>query len=227
MLQKQQNRLSMNKAVIDTLDGQPALWQDIPAFVIAHDQLRTSITGRDAAAGTQAAPTTGVTQDKEADITDAVDKVMVLAGNTAAYGMEVKNHDLVASLSFGRSYLLHLPDNEVYAVLNNMLTRVVDNADNTGDYNVTQAAIAAASVAVDKVRFSHTAPRRAIDGQAAATKSIPVLEADGRHALAKLDRLMRNYAQSQPGFYRQYRQARIIVDSGGRHDGDGGGSTPQ
>lgn len=223
MTQAQQNRLTMNKVVIKHLDDNAPVWQTLAAFKKAHDELLASVKGRNTAQGTQSQTTTGITRDKSADTEAAVKAVLKLAKNTAAYAIDQDNHDLYASLNYSKSYLLNLPDNEQGAFLQTMLDKVRGQVGNLGDYNVTAAAIAEAQSAVDKVKGGMTNPRGAIDTRSTATKSVPAYEADGRKALAKLDRLIHNFEDDAPEFVAQYRQARMIVDVGVRHEGDNSG----
>ncbi len=218
MNQKQQNRLMMNKAVANLNKDNQEIWQRVPAFARAQEELVASIMGRDKAAQVQSVPTTGATTGKQADAADAIDKILSLAKSCAAYAMETANHDLYARMSFAKYLLLRMPDNEQVATLTEMMRQIDAHAEQLGDYGVTKEAVAAAHAALDRVDTGITAPRSITDAGAAATKSVLQWEAQSYHALGIMDRLVHVFAEKSPDFVRQYRQARIIVDSGMRHD---------
>jgi hypothetical protein len=220
MTQKQQNRLTMNKTVLQLIDANPAIWQTLAPFSRARNELAASITARDSALQTQSGTSTGATRDKENDGNEAIGLVLALARNASAYAIEQKNNDLYARLSYNLFYLTHLPDNEQVAALKEMLKQLTDHAPALTEYNITEEALKEARAVVQKLGEGLTTPRSIIDEQASATQSIPQLETMGRHALGIMDKLIHNFSERNADFVRQYRNARIIVDSGIRHEQD-------
>lgn len=219
MTQKQQNRLSMYKAVADHLNAHQSLWQKFAPFSAAAGALRQAIANLDKALQQQAvANSTGATADKASLVQVAVKRVSALARNAAVYAITANNIELYAQLDYPRSYLERLPDNEQVAMLQAMLGKVQEHAASLGDYMVTKKGIADAQTAIDAAATALVRPRTVIDAHSTATANIPALLTEGRYQLDLMDKLIHNFADDAPDFVTNYRQARIVVDSGIRHE---------
>ena len=223
MTQKQQNRLSSDKAVLQVLNGNKPVWQSLAPFTRAHDELAAAVAMRDGALKDQATTSDGVTTDKEAIVDDAITKVLAISRNTAAYALEAHKADLYVQVSHSRSYLLNLPDNVQHGVLQAMINAVSAQGDDVAEYGVTGDMVTAAQAAVTKAGDALADPRTRIGEHATATKTIPGAEKAARHALARMDKLIYSFSDTQPAFVSNYRQARIIVDAGIRHEAKVGG----
>ena len=219
MNQKQQNRLSMYKAVADHLKANDGLWKTFVPFAIAAGGLSNTIHSLDKALQQQAATASaGATADKNNLGLDAVKLVLVLARNTAAYAMTSSNMELYTQLDRPRTYLERLPDNEQVATLQAMLDKIQAHAANLKDYKVDKQKIADAQAAVNAAAAALARPRTVIDAHSTATGNIPALQSQARLHLGVLDKLIYNFTDEAPDFVSNYHQARIVVDSGIRHE---------
>lgn len=125
MTQTQQNRLSMYKAVADHLNSNPDLWKKFAPFAAAAAGLQQVIAGMDNALLQQkTANSTGVTADKDHLIGKAIQQVLALARNGAAYALAGNHMALYAQLDYSRTYVERLPDNEQVALLQSMLDQL-------------------------------------------------------------------------------------------------------
>ncbi len=219
MNQKQQNRLSMNKAVADLLFFRQSVWAGLPSFAAAADRLKNTIGLLDQALQRQSAvDTTGAAADKANAGAAAIKRVMLLAHNAAAYALAHNKMELYQHVNHSRSYLDRLNDNELPNTLQGMLDKVGEQAAFLGEYNVTPQKIAEAQAAINEVAAILTRPRTLTDEHSTATASIPVLEKEVRRLLAMLDKLIRNFEDDAPELLSDYEHARIIVDRGIRHE---------
>ena len=219
MTQTQQNRLTMNRTLLDLLLANFITWQASAPFSRAYNQLLPSVTNREAAAKKQATSTTGITDDNEGHAAVAVARVLKMAANVRAYALEKGNHDLFTKLNFTTSFLLHISETRQHAALQSIIETMTAELPNLGEFpEVTSAALTQAQAAVDIAHTSLTAPRTAINSRSVATDSIPGQELIARQAIAVMDNLVGNYTDTASDFVSQYWKARVIVDSGIGHD---------
>jgi len=229
MNQKQQNRLMMNKTVSTVNKTNVAVWMGLKAFGFAQEALLASIFNRDKAAQTQSGTSTGTTLDKKQNTENAIDAVLKVARNTAAYAVSASDQALFASMNYSKSHFVNLPDNEQVASLAEIMKQVKVALPNLDNYGVTSENIMYADFLVKQIGDAITSPRDMIDAQSSATISVVNEEAASRKALSIMDRLIHNFSDDAADYVRQYRQARIIIDSGIRHEETptvGGGDTP-
>ena len=83
------------------------------------------------------------------------------------------------------------------------------------DYGVTAATLTTLQTAIDKYVDASSAPRNAITLRKGATAELRALLKDTNKLLTKrLDALMEQFAETKPEFYRDYQNARIVIDLG-------------
>jgi hypothetical protein len=220
MNQKQQNRLSMMKAVRDTNQAAKETWEGMKPYKKANDDLNAKITEIDQAAEDQQLSSTGITQDKQAWAEAAVDKVLNIAKNGRVYALEVKNLDLHEQLDVSEFYLLNLPDNEQNAALKAVLTAINPFVNNLADYMITAAVMDEAQAAVAQSEEVLAKPRTAITAHSTVTASVNTLLTEATRILERMDDLIHNFEKTNPAFVSNYKNARMIIDRGSRSDGN-------
>lgn len=214
MDQRQQDRLFMMKAVRDTNKAAKTTWENMKPFKNLNDELTTVIDEIDQAAQGQQITSTGITQDKQSLTTIAVNKVLQIARNASVYALQINNNDLFAQLNVNKFYLLNLPDNEQAAALKAVFTAVEPFVNELEDYMITAEVIDDAKAAVSQSELILTKPRTTIVTRTTATASVSALLNKGRLILAKMDRLIHNFMETNPVFVSNYKGARIIIDRG-------------
>ena len=226
MDQRQQNRLSMMKAVQATNLAHKSAWVNMKPFKKVNDELDSLIATLDKAAEGQQANSTGVTEDKESLAETAVKMVLGIANNASAYALETKDNTLFAKLDVSKFRLLTLPDNEQAAALNAILSAVEPIVVKLADYNITAAVMKNAHDAVNASNGALSNPRMVINSRSTATASVPVLLRDGKGILARMDRMIHNFEDADAAYVSNYKGARNTIDVGSRSENKGKGVTP-
>ena len=219
MNQKQENRLSMNRAVRNELFAHRSTWENMKPMVKAVAALEEGIKRLDNTVVRQANTSKGITIDKEALATIAVDLVLKIAANVKAYALEEHNQAIYVQVDYNRTRLLTMSDNEQLAVLHTILNTSEGIVAVLKDYNVTASTIARTRNAVAALGAAMVLPRMAINARRTATLLMIDYEQDVRLALDKLDNMMHNFEEINPVLVSNYKQARIVVDYGIRHTG--------
>ncbi len=221
MEQKDQNRLSMWKAVAHHLEANKAIWRHTPPFQRAVTALEDAIDAASEALRHQIAAGGGSRDDKETREEQAIDQVLRIAQSAKAYAMEEGDHALMAAVDYSRNALGRLPQNELVEKLRQMVAVAAVRSRALLEYGITKGEYEAALHAIEAYDQAITAPREAVAGRKAVTASVPALMKAGADILVRLDNLVHLFEAAHPQFVEAYKANRIIVDAGRRGSGDG------
>ena len=139
-----------------------------------------------------------------------------VAAQVAAYAAQANNRTLLARVGFSRTKLTAGGDQDAVSRCRAVHTAASEHLAALTKYRVDAAKLTALDNAIKAFQALITAPRDSTTQSASATRQLPALfkQAD---ALLKeqLDKLMGDYAVSEPTFHGEYLAARVIVDAGG------------
>ena len=218
MKQTKLNVLAMHERVLTFLKKNDSIWQSFEPMLPQVDALRESVERRRQALAGQQVQTQGATTAKSDAQLAAIDQLLRISKFANAYALAIHNTELYAQTMRSRSYLRGLPDDQALAVLRQMHGAIEPYLADLQPYGVTPAQLTEASQAIDKAQELRNAPRSVVDTRKTAGSSIPAQEQAGRQALKVMDKTIHFFDDTHPKFVAGYRNARIIIDDGVRHD---------
>ena len=222
------NTFAMDQAVNVVLlkPAYKPLWQPIPGFVKLQASLATEIAFITKNAPKTLRRKTGSAEDKEAARLALCKAALIIAGAVAAYAHQAGNHELLVRVDTTLTLLLGGRGQDSYSKCEDILSAATANLVALADYAVTQASLDNLQQLLDDYDELLPLPQVAI-GSAKSTGQAIDASLDRIDGILNngLDNLMLKFEDTNPDFFNDYTNARIIIDRPGGH-GNGGSPTP-
>ena len=200
------------------------LWSGTPGFVRLQADLTAQIKTITDLSITQGRRKTGVADDKDAARQAMCKAANIVAGAVASYAHSVGNHELLTRVDTTPSILLGGRGKDSRDKCTDILDAATANLAALADYAVTQPDLDNLQQLIADFDELATAPQLAIGSAKSAGQAMDA-------AFDKIDGILNNgidnltlkYEDTNPDFFRDYTNARIIIDRPGGH---GNGGTP-
>jgi len=216
MTGKEENKLSMYLAIKAVCDRNTSTWQTLQAFADAYADFGARVTNIQNLAQSQAVDSTGLAADKDQLRKAMATAAAEVAGATNAYAKKVKNNDLAAKTNVSVSTFMEGRDTLAATNALNILAIANTNLANLAPYGVTAAKLTALKAKTDAYSASISKPRNAVaSGSTATTQMGNEFHAADAALKDEMDALVPQFASANATFVTDYKNARIIVDSGG------------
>jgi len=218
MEKNQNNKLSMGYSVQKVCNNYQSEWTGFVAFETAFNDFESILNNIGKSLDKQGIHIKGVSEDKIAAKELLTDKALEIGGAVFAFATDNNNLALKARVHLSRTNL----SNTRNALTVQRCQLIYDEAsaiiNQLGNYGLTSSSLADFQSKIDAFTAMIAAPRTAITERKGATDDIDKLMKKINAILTnKMDKLMEKYKTVNPEFYRQYFDARIIIDSGMRH----------
>jgi hypothetical protein len=223
------NKFAMAQAtnlVLTRKDYKP-IWQTLPGFVKHQGNLATEIAFITKNLPKTIRRKTGSAADKEAARLAMCKAALIIAGGVASYAHEAGNHELLVRVDTHLTLLMSGRGQDSLSKCDDIHAAATANLSVLADSGVTQANLDALQELITSYEELLPQPRVAISsakgvGQAidAALDRLDGILNNG------LDNLMLKFEDPNPDFYRDYTNARIVIDRPGGNGNGGNGSPP-
>ena len=215
---KQINKEAMYRSVAKVGDDHAALTATVVAYGRQLAALKSTCDTVDALAQAQEASRTGIAVDKSRITEILIGAVLAVAGGVAAWASENSNEEVRAKVNFAPTDLRKLRDAQIPE-----RARMV--AEEAGKHDLSEHGVG--PLVIDGLRTKIaaydaivSAPRDAQIKTKGLTQALAEQFKLGDKILSeRLDKLMEQFREPQPQFYRDYHNARTIVDRGGSQSG--------
>lgn len=215
MFNAQENKRSMYITIKDVLSKSKQIWNSLPAFQEAVNEFETTIANIDIQRLIQEGKTTGISEDKQKLSTEMMQLTNEFASTIFAYASKTGNNELMKKVSYSPSKLTNARDTILKDICQLVHSEATNIIAQLADYGKTQADLEKLSKAIDNFNTILAKPRTAIALRKTATTKLVELFKNGDNILKnRLDKLVENFQQSQPKFYKEYKTARIIINTG-------------
>jgi hypothetical protein len=219
MNKHQENKLSMYKTTRQALQNNTSVWEKVPAIVTTFKEFETSIEEIENLLKKQSIDLTGITQTKEERLSILADAAMAIAGPLHAFASQMSNSSLMQKVNIFRSDILDARDSTVIELVQIIADTAKENLTSLADFGINQASITDLQEKVDDFNAITSAPRISVTERKVITIELEKgLEETADLLNERLDKLIEQFKTTEPTFYDQYQNARIIVDSGIRHE---------
>lgn len=219
MTDRQENKRSMYLAVQRVCNRHNSVWSGLGAFVTAFGDFEGIIQQIEDARLIQEGQTTGITENKQKEEDEMIDKTIEVGSAVFAYASDTGNNELKEKVDYSPSALMRSRD----TILRDRCKLVHDETEKIiselGDYGIVETDLTELQKEIDDYTEIIAKPRTAIGTRATATTQLVELFKQGDNDLNdRMDRLVEQYKKDEKKFYREYRNARIIVDLGKRFE---------
>ena len=219
MTRDQENRLNMFFTTQEVLVDHNATWGATPAMVDANAAFDANIAALRTAVARQVTDITGHAKDKARALDALVALTLRMSGCVMAYAETTDNQALAEAMNIVPSELYKYRDSIVAERCQGVHDAANTHIANLAPYGIVAADVNSLQSAIDKYVALIPRPRTKITERKGATSEIGLLIRDTQRLLGRrMDMLMRGFMISHPDFYRQYQNARIIVDQGGQKE---------
>lgn len=217
MNQRDENFVTMCRAVQAVLTAQTAVWETNNAFknlVLKYDELLDDVAN---ATVNSEIVSTGATTDKANAERAAIKMTVNLAKRASVYALEEGNVELHDQLRVTKSTLERRPDTMTLAKMRDIHNRLTAVVADLADYGVLPADLTAMDGLINAYEAIIVRPRTLIvERKGYNQNTIPELLAEVRVVLYKMDSMINLYEGE--ALKQQYKDARIIIDLGGGSD---------
>lgn len=226
MTKRQENRLSMARAVQDILQQHAGIVSTIPAFAAAELELGQLIAGIGSLVQVQVKKTTGVSQDKQQVEAKAIRAAVKLAGAAKSYALAIQNNTLLDAVSYSATELGRMRDATLVSVLGTIRNKVSPVMAELASYGVSAADLTALEAAITAYDAIVVTPRTNATERVWATDQLDNLFKKLDTILKQMDGIAQLKKETEPEFFIMYSSARKIVDNTGRRPAESGPGIP-
>jgi hypothetical protein len=213
----QENKLSMNDAVVETNERNITAVDSVPALKTAHLNLKAKVANIKTMKEVQSLVTSGVTEDKAFALVEMADMAVIIIGAGSAFARVKNNNTLLENINYSRSNLIYKRDEDAYTKCMKVYNELNPFIGELSDYGITPEMMADFLLLINNFNSEVQSPRGAITTRKSATLQIVDLFKDSDGILKIMDGLVKGFKESNVDYYNQYFAAREIIDLGVRH----------
>jgi len=217
MNKKQENRLSMYLAVQKVTNFHSDVWKDHKAFRTLFAVFEGLLGKVREARLVQEGMITGVTKDKTVAQNKAIEKGVEVAKAVYAFASVTGKNKLKDRIAYSPSKLKLMRDTmliDSLSVIHNEAIKIIDQLQ---DYGITQEGMNEFSELINIYTDAVENPRQAMTNRVRSTTELKEYMAQTNTVLKEqLDTLIFQFRNINSVFYKQYNNARMIIDLGYR-----------
>lgn len=225
LFSRQEAKLNMYEVVEMLGDENAALIAANPAFASGIAELKPVIADIKTLAQQTGENLTGIAADKKVNKTELCRIAGVMAGRIIAYANKTGDNTLKRAVDYSRSDLMKLKDAEVALQCQNIHDKASKFKTELADYGVTDAKLSELQTAINNYTPNVSLPRTAVIERSTIKVRVKEKFKQADQILTgQLDKLIDDFADTNPEFVTKYKKARIIVDpkTSSRGTGEGG-----
>lgn len=216
---KQDNKVGMFTSVKLACEQASAVWSSVPAFGSAFGKFTACVERIEEFAQKQATVSTGATEDKKNCRKSMCTAALVVAGAVHAFATENNNLELARKVDVSFSSLLAGRDRTSAEKCQTIHRLATEHVAELSEHGVTGAKLKALQTKIDDYAKCLQRPRQIISESKTATGQLETeIEAADGLLSDHLDRLILQFADSDPEFYNNYTNARAIVNNASGRD---------
>jgi len=214
-----ENRLNAAEAVVLVLANNIAIWTMIAAIMALFDLLKAKIQLVRDLRQIQEKDNTGVTKRKGNVRKQMEEKGINMIRKLVMYAVATENTELDANINYTASDLSVASENRVADIIRLVYETANAHKSELAAYGVTGEMLELLLTLHQQFLVAMPETREKVTLSSTATKNINTLITEiSELQRTKLDRLIAGFADTNPDFYQQYKNARKIVDRGIRHE---------
>lgn len=216
-----ENKFTMYKAVVKLFDDNAAKIAAITALTPVINSLKDKIEAIGELDNMARTASSGNADTKAADEAALIADAVPIASALFAYGASTNDDRLKALSGVTKSSLVALRDTQLITDVTNIKNLADANAASLAGYGITPAMIAALDTKLNAFNSSSGMRETGASASSAAYENLPALFKETDTLLyEQADKIMTVFKNSDPLFYSQYENTRVIKDLGHRFKKD-------
>ena len=214
-----ENKLNAAEAVVLVLANNIAIWTMIAAIMVLFDLLKAKIQLVRDLRQIQEKDNTGVTKRKKKVREKMEETGINVIRKLVMFAVATEDTELDANINYTASDLSVASENRVSDIIRLVYETANTHKSELAAYGVTDEMLELLLTLHQQFLVAMPETREKITLSSTATKNINTLITEiSDLQRTKLDRLIAGFADTNPDFYQQYKNARKIVDRGIRHE---------
>lgn len=214
-----EDRFTMFLATRTSLDNHGAVWAALVPFSNAVTAFRAKIVSIEDEVAIQEMDLLGYAKDKALKKETMAEKALSVARQTFAFAEDTGDVVLREKMSHSRSTLMSPRDAVVAQKCQGIHTEATAVLAGLAPYGILAADLTELQTLIDDYEAVISAPRTAITVRKGSTEQIETLIQEGTLILTnRLDKMMDEFKLTSPGFYQEYFDARIVVNTGAKKE---------
>lgn len=214
MTDREVNRYAMYGSVDDGLLQNVSIINTIPGFPEIHGEFHNCILQIQTTRGVQELDKTGITARKNVMRTNLINEVLDILRKIEAFAVVAGNIQLQKEVHYNESQMKDTPDSILYDICMVILAKAKENLEALKIYGVTEAVISALGNNVAAFGQTMPKPRAGRIVNKGATSGLKEIFGIADKLLLKMDALVEVVRSTQPEFYKNYKNSRIVVETG-------------
>lgn len=225
MNKKTVSRLAMFRQVQEVVIANSPIWEGVPRFVSIYDTFTEKVAHLEQSIVQQSNRTIGVSSSVKTLRGTVIEKALVISDALMVLARETDNTILRFQARTNRSELTYGTKISVMQKIRTISDLADEFVSELEPYGISIEMILELQTLSDQLNLAFTRTRSAIVSRSEITRDIDRTVSELDNLLSEgLDRLMKRFSASHPGFYGSYHNARSTITYGIRHTG-GSGST--
>jgi hypothetical protein len=226
MNNKQESKLKMIRLVVSLFARYQTFINSVQALSQFVEALKNILKRIEEVHPVQSADNTGITIDKDNLREELRDQLLILGGMVYNFADDSDNKEVAVRMNLHKSDF----DRASLALFNKLCTTVIDDctklASSLEKYGYKAEMLVRANDLSEEFKLASVKPRQAKVEVSVATNTVADLFSEAMNIFEnKTDRLMLQFAATEPEFYREYVNARMIVSLPVQHKKENGVTT--
>jgi len=218
MITKDENFVRMAQSVDRVVEKNQVVWSHVNSFSNNVTSLQELLKALSDNKQTTQQKSTGATLDKLRAEDIAINSGVNLAQRASVYALDNNNMQLYNQLNVHKTELKAMHDNNCIAQLKNIAALLSPIIGDLNNYGVTATELQQMKSDTNAYETILNLPRQVIVERKSNNQVSKEIIAQIRFVLMKMDKQINIFADSQ--FEKEYENARIIIDLGGRFEED-------
>ncbi len=207
------NSQRMARNVKEVLHQYEPVWKEKPRVAKEVNTFDSAVEKMEPHAIGSLIVTKGFTDNKDAVALEMYTEAAAIARRVSIYALDTGDYGLHDQLRVSRGSLVNMGEETAYHKVEDIYNRVLPLVPSLADYDVDETKMTGLKTLMASYKALTDKPRNLTLERKRHNQTIPEVRKEQRQSLYKLDSLMTMFAGTD--FYRDYKNARIIIDRGG------------
>jgi hypothetical protein len=214
MTDRELNRFSMYESVDDYVLQTLSVTKTIHMFTETHSAFHDCILQVRAKRVVQEVDKTGITARKNEMRADIIKKVLDILRKIEAFAVVGGNVQLEKEVHYNESQMKDTPDSILYDICMVIHEKAKENLEGLNSFGITEAVISDFKNNITNFGETIPKPRAGRVTNKGATSDLKEIFSKADKLLIKMDALVEVVRMTEPEFYKNYKNSRIVVETG-------------
>jgi hypothetical protein len=219
MTDKEKSKHRMYQTVLSVLTEYSSLIQMIPVLAIFIESLKVKVSEIDKYANLHQTVAKGTTDQKNSEKSNLTKDLYTNCRTLTVFAKQTNNMEMLAKVDKAQSEIDRIQDEDIAGYATTVYDLMVANQSELAQYGKTPESIEEFKGLIDSYKKAAENKGNKSTASVVAGKSVKKLISEADYIVKEqIDDLMLNYEKNSPEFFEKYFQARLVKETGVRHD---------